>query len=80
MSLSLQELLSEKDALEERFHVQLRDATQRAEVLLLPQFFSSFVFLYYARACSSVIQRSLSLEYEPSSEPLHICDEKFFFN
>ena len=27
-----QELLSEKDALEERFHVQLRDAIQRAEV------------------------------------------------
>jgi len=46
MSLSLQELLSEKDALEERFHVQLRDATQRAEVLLSFQFFAFFSLFF----------------------------------
>ena len=31
-----------------------------------------FLLLHYCRAASRVMQKSMSLEYEPFSEPLHI--------
>ena len=34
------------------------------------------LFLYYSRAWSGVTQQSMSLEYESSSEPLHISAEQ----
>ena len=41
---------------------------------------SSFLLLYYSRSLSSVIQTSLSLQYEPSSEPLHNSAKSLFLN
>ena len=38
------------------------------------------LLLYYSQAKNSVIQKSMSLRYEPSSEPPHISGKSLFLN
>ena len=48
------------------------------EVPLYPTLLFFFSFLYYSRALSKALQQCTSLQYEPSSEALHISVKQLF--